>query len=118
MQLRRRILSADAYGSLERCGASSDDESEACQLAATLRGARMTLNQWSAEIVQKLRAAGFNPTIYHGFPLVKIPEAHHEIVRFLKLCQTVGADRRIYAEGCLFVPHGAWEKAEKDGVSE
>jgi hypothetical protein len=73
----------------------------------------MALADWTDQICKELRAAGFEVSVYKGFPLAKIPEAHQEIVRFLKFQTTFGAHRRMYAEGCLFMPPGAWEMAEK-----
>lgn len=73
----------------------------------------MTLEQWTDEIIAELKAAGFDATNHKGFPLVKMPSTHLDGVRFLKFHTTLAADRRIYAEGCLFVPVGAWREAER-----
>jgi hypothetical protein len=71
----------------------------------------VTLQEWTAQIIAELKAAGFDAAEHEGFPLMKMPETHFAIVRLLKLRLSLATDRRIYAEGMLFVPTGAWEKA-------
>jgi hypothetical protein len=71
----------------------------------------MNLPEWTAQVIAELKAAGFDATEHQGFPLMKMPETHFQIVRLLKLRLSVGTDRRIYAEGMIFVPPGAWQKA-------
>jgi hypothetical protein len=73
----------------------------------------MTLQEWTAEVTSELRAAGFEVSEYQGFPLVKTPTSMSEGARFLKFHTSLAADRRIYSEGCLFVPAGSWREAEK-----
>jgi hypothetical protein len=73
----------------------------------------MDLPEWTAKITEELRAAGFHPTEYRGFPLMKLPEGHFEIVRLLKFRTSLAADRRIYAEGMIFIPAGSWDLASK-----
>jgi len=82
----------------------------------------MTIPEWTKAIVEKLETAGFHPVTHKGFPLVKLPDSHSETVRLLKFCRTLESDARIYAEGMLFVPVGAWEAAQHyldhpDGVT-
>lgn len=67
----------------------------------------MTLQEWTAAVTAELVAAGFEVSDYQGFPLVKTPESHTEKYRFLNFSTTMGASRRIYAEGVLFVPAGS-----------
>ncbi len=69
----------------------------------------MMLVEWADTIVAELKAAGFSVTVHEGFPLVKRPATHDDRVRLLKFRTSLSADRRIYAEGMLFVPPGAWE---------
>jgi hypothetical protein len=69
----------------------------------------MTLPEWTAAITAELRTAGFTVEEYQGFPLAKVPlnkgiNGHLERVRFLKFHTTLPAQRRIYQEGCLFLP--------------
>lgn len=73
----------------------------------------MTLDEWTARIIDELKAAGFGASVYQGFPLVAMPSTHEEGVRFLKFKPTLAADRRIYSEGCLLVPAGAWREGER-----
>jgi hypothetical protein len=73
----------------------------------------MTLEEWTTAILTELRAAGFQPTTYQGFPLLKRPEGYWETIRLLKFHTSLPCDRRIYAEGMLFVPAGAWAEAER-----
>lgn len=62
---------------------------------------------WADEVSAQLSGAGFTVKEYQGFPIVELPATHEETVRLLKFARTVGCDRRIYAEGMLFVPAGA-----------
>ncbi len=64
----------------------------------------MTLPEWTAAVSNELTEAGFEVEIRAGLPLVKIPKTHLEIVRFLKFKTTLAADKRLYAEGALFLP--------------
>ena len=72
----------------------------------------MTLQQWTAQILLELQAAGFKAREHQGFPLMQMPDGHLEIVRLLKFRTSLGSDRRIYAEGMLFLPAGSWKLAE------
>lgn len=67
----------------------------------------MTLEQWSAQMVEELRASGFSVSMYHGFPLVAKPEGFEDGVRLLKLQLSMPVEKRIYAEGALIVPAGS-----------
>ena len=73
----------------------------------------MTLAEWTQTIVEELTAAGFEATTYQGFPIVKMPTTLLDGIRFLEFRTTLAADRRIYAEGCLFAPAGSWREAER-----
>jgi hypothetical protein len=73
----------------------------------------MTLEEWHTAILTELRVAGFQATTYQGFPLVERPDLFSEGVRLLKFQTSLPCDRRIYAEGMLFVPAGAWREAER-----
>jgi hypothetical protein len=78
----------------------------------------MTLPEWTKSIIDELTAAGFEAREYKGFPIATIPAGdgmagHLERVRFLKFHTTLAADRRMYAEGCLFSPAGSWREAER-----
>ncbi|HEY1800051.1 MAG TPA: hypothetical protein VGG46_03870 [Terriglobales bacterium] len=69
----------------------------------------MTLSEWTAKISAELRAAGFTVTEYSGFPLVQPSMAgdangHLERVKLLGFRTSLQCERRIYAEGMLFVP--------------
>jgi hypothetical protein len=59
-------------------------------------------------VIEELHAAGFKARDYQGFPLMTMPKAQADVLRLLKFRTSVAADRRIYAEGMLFVPPGAW----------
>ena len=72
----------------------------------------MTLAEWTNTIVEELKTAGFRCSVHKGFPLLKMPDKHWEIVRLLKFTSSLACDRRIYSEGMLFVPPGAWEAAQ------
>lgn len=67
----------------------------------------MTQAEWTAAITEELRTAGYEVRELSGFPLVTVPKEHHAIVAFLKFRTTLAADRRMYAEGCLFLPAGS-----------
>jgi hypothetical protein len=71
----------------------------------------MTLKEWSQSVTDELKAAGFEVSDYQGFPIVPMQATHEERVRFLKFRTTAPSDRRIYAEGCLFIPAGSWEQS-------
>jgi hypothetical protein len=73
----------------------------------------MTLSEWTSVVSSELRSAGFEVSEYRGFPLVKPGESHLEKYRLLKFSTSLPADRRIYAEGMLFVPAGSWREADK-----
>jgi hypothetical protein len=70
----------------------------------------MTLPEWTSMISAELTAAGFEVTTYHDFPLVRMPMAQAERVRLLEFQPTLRTQRRIYAEGMLFLPAGSWEE--------
>jgi hypothetical protein len=78
----------------------------------------VTLQEWTQSIIDELTAAGFEATTYQGFPLAPMPTTQQEGVRFLKFHTTLAADRRIYAEGCLFVPAGSWREADSRAAKE
>jgi hypothetical protein len=67
----------------------------------------MTLDQWTKDIKADLTAAGFEVTEYQGFPLVKRPARWDDGVRLLKFVPCYSCEKRIYAEGMLFVPAGS-----------
>ncbi len=73
----------------------------------------MTLGEWTAAVIEELKAAGFDAREHQGFPLVQRPEDFQEGVRLLKFHTTLPADREIYAEGMIFVPAGSRRAAEK-----
>lgn len=66
----------------------------------------MTLQEWTAQIVDELKREGFDASQYQGFPLVKPEMSTRERVRLLKFATSLGAERHIYAEGMLFIPSG------------
>lgn len=70
----------------------------------------MTLAEWTAQVTRDLSAAGYAVQEYQGFPLVKCPRTIAEGARLLKLQLSLPADRRIYAEGMLFVPAGLGDR--------
>lgn len=67
----------------------------------------MTLQEWTAAVSAELKTAGFEVSEYQGFPLVKRPPLFEDGVKLLKLKLSLATDRRIYAEGMLFVPYGS-----------
>jgi hypothetical protein len=67
----------------------------------------MTLAEWTEIVVNELRELDYDVSIYQGFPLVKRPTDWDAGVRLLKLSLSVAVDKRIYAEGMLFVPAGS-----------
>ncbi len=64
----------------------------------------MTFEQWAAEIVGALREAGFRADYHQGFPIVRNPIGFQEKYRLLKWSAPYSVEKRIYAEGMLFVP--------------
>lgn len=66
----------------------------------------MTFEEWAAGIAGRLREQGYDVSDYQGFPLVKCPTTHEEIYKLLKFAQTLGCNRRVYAEGMIFLPPG------------
>jgi hypothetical protein len=73
----------------------------------------MTLQEWTAEVMAELKAAGFEVSEYQRFPFVKAPTSMQEGVRLLKFTTSLAADRTLYAEGMLFVPAGSAREAER-----
>lgn len=67
----------------------------------------MTLAEWTAEVKGELQQAGFIVQIHCGFPLVPAPATFEEKKRLIELPMKLMSDRRIYAEGMLFVPAGS-----------
>jgi len=66
----------------------------------------MNIEEWSNDVMTELRAAGFEVTLHHGFPLVTPPPFLDGKVKLLKFKASRPADRSIYAEGVLFYPAG------------
>jgi hypothetical protein len=67
----------------------------------------VTFEDWARDIAGKLRAAGYPVADYQGFPMVQCPKTYEETYKLLKFAQTLGCNRRIYAEGMIFLPPGA-----------
>jgi hypothetical protein len=76
----------------------------------------MTLQEWTSLVTQDLERAGFAVGTHAGFPIVKCPATLAEGVRLLKLSVNPPADRRIYAEGMLFIPAGSWERRSDEAI--
>jgi hypothetical protein len=77
----------------------------------------MTLEEAVKDISDELRAAGFQVSDYQGFPLAQTNlaegmDAHMERVRLLKFRTRIPCDRRIYAEGMIFIPHPTTSKRD------
>lgn len=66
----------------------------------------MTLKEWGAVVSSDLAQAGFDVGQYGEFPIVKRPASMEETVRLIKFRTVLPAEKRIYAEGMLFVPAG------------
>ena len=66
-----------------------------------------TFDEWTKQIIEDFRGAGFTVGSYLGFPLVEMPSVLAESVRLIKFHGSVSADKRIYAEGMLLVPAGS-----------
>lgn len=64
----------------------------------------MKLQEWTKSVSDELKAAGFEVSEWNGLPMAQPPKEHLECVRFLKFRTTLPADRRMYAEGTVFVP--------------
>lgn len=73
----------------------------------------MTLDEWKAQVISDLRAAGFTCGDYEGFPLVAFP-GMEKAQTLLELKFSVPTERRIYAEGMLFVPFSVLLKQRPD----
>ena len=65
-----------------------------------------TPQEWLTQIGKDLDAGGFTWRWFEGFPLVERPRLHQDGIRLLKFRTTYGCEKRIYAEGMLFVPPG------------
>jgi hypothetical protein len=79
----------------------------------------VTCQEWTAKVTAELQAAGFDVIECCGFPLVKpnfdgSRAGHDERVRLLKFHTTLPTDRRIYAEGMLFLPAGSYDQAVRE----
>jgi hypothetical protein len=67
----------------------------------------MTLGEWTAEVCGALRQDGFIVDVYWSFPLVREPLTLAQRFKLLEVKLPLATDRRIYAEGMLFVPAGS-----------
>ncbi len=64
----------------------------------------MTGAEWMETVLRELRAAGFEPTMMAGWPLVTRPPEWDRGIALIKLRLSVPVTKTIYAEGMLFLP--------------
>ena len=62
------------------------------------------LCKWTLDTKEFIEIAGFKVTLWHGLPLVEIPEDIPEGVRLLKLSLPHGGYKTLYKEGMLVTP--------------
>ena len=64
----------------------------------------MSINEWTATVVDELQKSGFDVSTHAGFPLVKTPIGIQGKVRLLNFKPSLPAERRVYQDGLLFMP--------------
>ena len=66
----------------------------------------MTLPEWTAEVTEDFRAAGYTVTEMGGFPIVAMPADVRNGASLIKFQGRWACEKRLYAEGMLLVPVG------------